>query len=206
MKELKIRMTFTEEVLGSQPANEEIYREYIASQSPDAGTIEDEVAALGVDEVTEKAMTIFPKTADDKPFVYDYQVRGYFKEMLGIIKKLDGTACSKIKAYKKLIDNYVFISPRQIPIDLHGMKMGICQRPLRGSTPQGERIALAISETIPEGSSIEFTVKLMVEGNKTVGKEGYVDALIECLNYGEFKGFGQWRNSGKGLFKYEIIE
>lgn len=206
MKEIKIKMMFTEEVLGSQPANEELYREYIASQAPDAGTIEDEVAALGVDEVTEKAMTIFPKAADGTPFIYDYQIRGFFKEMCGIIKKLDGTACSKIKAHKKLIDNYVFVNPRQIPIDLHGLKMGICQRPLRASTPQGERIALAMSETVPAGASIEFTVKLMTEGDKTVGKEGYIEAIKECLDYGTLKGFGQWRNSGKGVFKWELIE
>lgn len=206
MKEIKIRMTFSEEVLGSQPANDDIYREYIASQAPDAATIEDEVAALGVDEVAEKSMTIFPKLADGSPFIYDYQIRGYFKEMCGILKKLDHTTCSKIKAHKKLIDNYVFVTPRQIPIDLHGMKMGVCQRPLRASTAQGERIALAMSETIPEGSSIEFTVQLMLEGDKTVGKDGYVEALKEWLEYGKFKGFGQWRNAGKGRVTYEILD
>ena len=68
MKEIKVRITFTEEVLGTSPANEEVYKDFIASKSPDASTLEDEVAAIGVDEVTEKSMTIFPKMADGTPF------------------------------------------------------------------------------------------------------------------------------------------
>lgn len=206
MKEIKVRITFTENVLGSSPANEELYKEYIASKSPDAGTIEDEIEAIGVDEVTEKAMTIFPKLPDGTPFIYDYQIRGFFKEMCGILKKLDNTVSSRIKAHKKLIDNYVFIAEREIPIELNGLKIDICQRPLRASTPQGERVALAMSEEIPAGAQVTFTVQLMTEGDKTVGKTGYVEALTEWLDYGKFKGFGQWRNAGFGRFTYEILE
>lgn len=54
MKELKVRITFTEEVLGSQCADKEIHRTYIASKAPDAPSREDEVATLGVDAVEEK--------------------------------------------------------------------------------------------------------------------------------------------------------
>lgn len=208
MKEIKVRITFTEEVLGTSPANEEVYKDFIASKSPDASTLEDEVAAIGVDEVTEKSMTIFPKMADGTPFIYDYQMRGFFKEACGILKKIPHTVSSGIKANKKLIDNYVFINERQIPIDMHGGRMGVCQRPLRASTMQGERIALAMSETVPEGSTIEFTVTLVVE--KEPAKKGaeaidYEQALLEWLDYGKLKGYGQWRNSGKGRFHYEIL-
>lgn len=208
MKEIKVKITFTEEVLGSSPANEDIYKDFIASKSPDAATIEEEVAAVGVEEVTEKSMTIFPKQADGTPFVYDYQIRGFFKEMAGICKKIPHTESSKISAQKKLIDNYIFVNPRQIPLDLHGLKMGICQRPLRADTAQGPRVALAMSETVPEGTTIEFTVVFTVDGE--AGKKGkeavdYETALKEWLDYGKLKGFGQWRNAGKGRFNYEII-
>lgn len=47
MKKIKVRITFTEAVLGTWPSNQNIAREFIASKSPDAATIEDEVAALG---------------------------------------------------------------------------------------------------------------------------------------------------------------
>ena len=83
-------------------------------------------------------------------------------------------------------------------IDMHGGEMGTCQRPLRASTAQGERIALANSETIPAGSSIEFKVICL--------SDSYKKAVIEWLDYGSFKGLGQWRNSGKGRFTYEIVE
>jgi hypothetical protein len=75
--------------------------------------------------------------------------------------------------------------------------MGICQRPLRAQTAQGERVALASSESVPEGSSMEFDIKCLVDSD--------VPAVIEALNYGELRGFGQWRNSGKGRFHYEIL-
>lgn len=55
MKELKVKLTFTEPILGTSPANPEIYREFIGSKSPDATTVEEEVSALGADAVAEKA-------------------------------------------------------------------------------------------------------------------------------------------------------
>lgn len=47
MKKLHVKATFIEPVLGTWPANPNVAREFIASKSPDAATIEDEVAALG---------------------------------------------------------------------------------------------------------------------------------------------------------------
>lgn len=71
MKELKVKLTFTEELLGTASSNPEIHEEFIANKSPDAKTIAEEVAAVGVEEVVEKQMTIFPKLEDGTPFVYD---------------------------------------------------------------------------------------------------------------------------------------
>ena len=45
MKELKVRLTFIEPILGTCPSNGDVYRDFIASKAPDASTIEDEVAA-----------------------------------------------------------------------------------------------------------------------------------------------------------------
>lgn len=47
MKTLTVKLTFTEPILGTSPANEEIYREFIGGKSPDAASVEEEVAALG---------------------------------------------------------------------------------------------------------------------------------------------------------------
>lgn len=101
-----------------------------------------------------------------------------------------------IKAFKKVIDNCIFVYPRAIEINMSG-PMGNCQRPLRAQTAQGERVALANSEAVPAGSWIEFTVKCLDDKNAA--------AVREWMNYGEYKGLGQWRNSGKGRFTWEEI-
>ena len=72
MKEIKVKLTFTEAVLGTCPGNPDIYREFIGGNAPDANTLEDEVAALGVEGVVEKGKTIFPKLDDGTPFFQGY--------------------------------------------------------------------------------------------------------------------------------------
>lgn len=198
MLKLKIKVTFDEEVLGTAAGNPKIHEEYIASNSPTALTMAEEVAAIGEEAALEKSMTVFPKDDEGNPFVWDYQWRGYFKDAFGMLKRVPGSSCGKIKAYKKELDGLLFVNPRKIPIDMHGQEMGICQRPLRAQTMQGERVALASSETIPEGSTMIFEIETLLDSHE--------DAIIEALDYGRMRGFGQWRNSGKGRFHYEILE
>lgn len=197
MKEIKVRVTFIEDLLGTATNNKEVYREYIASKGPDPTSIEDEVAAVGVDEYAEKTTTVFPRTEEGKPFIYDYQWKGYFKETCSFLKKVTGTASSGIKAFKKEIDGLIFIKERKSIIELSG-DITLCQRPLRAQTAQGERISLSCSEAVPAGSTNTFTVQCMVDKD---------EALIrEWLDYGFYHGTGQWRNSGKGRFVWEELD
>ena len=199
MVTLKVKVTFTEEVLGTASANPEVHREFIASNAPDAPSMEEEVAALGAEEVFEKGMTVFPRDAEGNPIAWDYQWKGFLKDAFGMLKKVPKTECSKIKAYKKEIDGLIFIEPRAIPFELpDGGEIGVCQRPLRAQTAQGERVALASSECIPAGSSMVFEIQMMLAS--------HLKAVKEALDYGRLRGFGQWRNSGKGRFTYEILE
>ena len=197
MKTIKVKITFLEEILGTAPTNEDIYRDFIASKSADALKIEEEVAAIGVEEVVEKGMTVFPRNENKKPIFWDYQIKGFFKDACGMLARVTGTASSKLKAYKKIIDGLVFVSPRQIEITTD-KEIGKCERPLRAQTAQGERIALAISESIKSGATINFDI--------TVLSDDHEKAVIEWLDYGILRGLGQWRNSGKGRFTYKIIE
>lgn len=197
MKEMKIRITFTEPILGTSPANEDVYRDYIGSKAPDAATVDDEVSALGADAVVEKGMTVFPRMEDGTPFLYDYQIKGFFKDTCGGLRKIKGSASSSIKAYKKEIDKLIFPEPRCIPIRFDG-EITECQRPLRAQTAQGERVSLAISEQIPAGAVAEFSVVLLCDDHEK--------AIREWLDYGRFSGIGQWRNSGKGRFRWEKID
>ena len=126
---MKVRLTFLEPVLGTWPSNENVARDFIASKAPDASTIEDEIAALGADVVADKGMTVFPR-ANGCPVLYDYQIKGFFKDACGMLTRVKSTKSSSLKAYKKIIDGLIFVEPRHIPIQVSG-EIGECQRPLR---------------------------------------------------------------------------
>lgn len=202
MMTAKVLVTFEDELLGTCSGNTEIHSQFIASKSADADKQAEELAALPAVELEEQSKTIFPRL-DGKPFLWDYQVKGFFKDAALAMIESDGSCISTGEAQKKLnmtkytykrtIDNQIFISPRKIMLELPaGGVIGDCQRPLRAMTMRGERIALAQSETVPAGTTMEFTITLMHSRLEPF--------VLEALKYGAFKGFGQWRNSGKGRF------
>lgn len=196
MKEIKVTVTFNEMILGTASGNPELHSEYIASKAPDAKTKQQEIEELGINEVEKKDMTVFPRLQDGTPFLYDYQIKGFFKNACGTLKKVTSTESSKIKAFKKEIDGLIFIKERKIPLVFDG-EVGNLQRPLRASTAQGDRIALANSETCPEGTTATFTIKIL--------KDDLSKVVIEWLDYGALNGIGQWHNAGYGRFSYEIL-
>lgn len=196
MNKLNVRIKFIEEVLGTASNNPDIHEEYIASKAPDAPSRTEEIEAIGVDAAVEKSMTVFAKE-DGKPFLWDYHIKGFFKDACGGLRSVKGTESAGIKAYKKAIDKRIFVFPRKIffqNVDC----LGDCQRPLRASTMQGDRVALADSETIPAGSYIDVSIGYWNKDD--------LKAIKEWLDYGEYSGIGQWRNSGKGRFTWEEIE
>ena len=196
MKEIKVKLTFTEEILGTASGNPEIHADFIASNAPDAPSREEEIAAIGVDGEIEKQKTVFPRNDDGTPIFWDYQFKGFFKDACGMLRNVDKSASSKLKAYKKKIDGLVFVEPRKIPIIFDG-EIGNCQRPLRAQTAQGERIALANSETIPSGATCEIKIICL--------QDDMEKQVMEWLDYGARRGMAQWRNSGKGTFTYEML-
>ena len=137
---------------------------------------------------------------DGTPYIYDYQIKGFLKEAGKALRTVTGTKSSKLKAYRQEIDNLIFVGPRRIPlwmpIDLD-LTATDNQRPLRASTPQGERVALAHSEEAPAGTYIECTFSCMVDSD--------MELVKEWLDYGKWKGMGQWRNASFGRFDWEEI-
>ena len=197
MKQMKVRITFTEPVLGSSPGDKEIYSNFIGSKGPNAMTLEEEVEAIGEDAVEEKGTTVFPRLEDGTPFLWDYQVRGFFKSACKFMNLSD--AKNKLTAYKSKIDGLVFVEERKIPFEMPKKgEIGILQRPLRASTAQGERVALASSETIPEGTSCEFTITCL--------DDSLMKRVETWLDYGKYSGLGQWRNGSYGRFTWEEVK
>ena len=199
MKLLKVRITLIEDCLGTANSDPEIYTKFIKTRAPEGVENDDELEALP--EVEDK-MTVFPRDDDGDPMFWDYQIKGFFKDSCSALRRCNGEDFAKhslgLKAYKKVIDGCIFPEPRKIKIDMHGGEMGTLQRPLRAETAQGERTALAMSETVPEGSTIEFTVRCL--------SDAYEDCVKEWFNYGRFKGLGQWRNASWGRFLWEELD
>jgi hypothetical protein len=198
---MRIKITFTEELLGTASGNPEIHEEFIATRSADAAKAKEEMEALPAEALVEKSMTVFPRSPGGLPILWDYQVKGFIKEAAGVYIelhtkeiKIGKTKLSKY-TYKRVVDNFVFVSPRQIVLDIpDGCEIGECQRPLRADTMRGERIALAHSETVPAGTKCVIEIECM--------HDALVPVVEWCLDYGSKKGIGQWRNSGKGRFGF----
>lgn len=182
MRILKCRLTTIEALLGTASNNKALHSEFIASHAPDAPSREEEIAAVGVDEVIEKGTTVFSRDEDGRPILWDYQIKGFFKDACGVLRKVKGTKSSKIKAYKKEIDGLIFVQERQILVQT-AEEFGSCQRSLRANTPQGERVSLASSEEIAAGAVLEFSVLVMADE--------LMPAVKEWLSYGKLRGLGQ---------------
>lgn len=195
MTEMKVKVTTTENMLGSSPADPDVYTRFIGENTTPENVAE-EVEALTEQEEFEKGLTVFPRL-NGQPFVWDYQWKGLFKDACGMLRRVPGTESSKCKAFKKIIDGLIFVNERKIPIETDE-EITICERPLRASTAQGDRVALAASECIAPGATMTFTICCLVDSDMKMVKE--------WLQYGKLRGFGQWRNSGMGRFNWEILE
>lgn len=211
-KSVVVRLTFLEKCLGTLPSNEQIYRDYIATKNEARTTkiVEEEVAALAPEEESGRPVTTFARVTDKKgnkqPAIKGYVLKGMFKNACQALRDCDDTLSSQITAYKKFIDQKIFVnvatpSPYSI-INVAGdvykdEKLPILERPLRASTPQGERVALTASEYVPEGSTIDFQI--------TALNDAAFALVFEWLDYGMLNGLGCWHNAGQGRFTYEII-
>jgi hypothetical protein len=120
-------------------------------------------------------------------------IRGFLKESAQMHKELRG-----VKQLRSKLDNYVFIEPRRIELVLpEGGKIDFIERPLRAMTAQGPRVTLARSEVLPEGTKFECRIVVL---KSPITEE----ILRDLLDYGRYKGFGQWRGGSYGRFIYEL--
>ncbi len=205
---MKVRIEFTEPLLGTLAANPEVATEFTLCKHP-KGPQKDELMAQTPEDEVDKQATVFPRDKETKkPLLWDYQFRGFFKEALIALCQTgeytkEAMKKAKLSGYgptvKKAVDKFLFVNPRKIvlqpPTD---EPFQFLERPLRAETMKGERICLARSEVCPAGAVVEIEVVWLIPA--------FEDFVKDALDYGALKGMGQWRNSGMGRFKYEIIE
>ena len=192
-------------ILGSCPANPEIYSTYVANQIEEQKA-EMEARFLPEQEIEEKGMTVFMRYSNGGLCVHNHVIKGFFKEALRTLKDQLG-----LKATDGKVDNFVFVSPEFITFRddngaLYKEPDSYNERPLRANTMQGPRTSLAKSEQLHEGWTLEFSVTLF-PGIKTAKSDCIEwDDIEAALAYGAYKGLGQWRNASWGSFTFERVE
>lgn len=201
----KYRLTGTEMMLGSNPSDPQVRRTYIESKRPPESPDENEsVNTPTVDD--EKGLTVFlrhPQT--EGPMVYDYTIRGFFKDVINTLASQTGVLGAKSK-----VDKYLFVNPRHIPLmNTTGQRVqttdGIYERSLRAMTAQGPRVTLAGSEYVKDWM-LEIEVSLLENKETAKGKPITWAVVEDALDYGRLSGLGQWRNGGFGRFTWKQID
>ena len=191
---MHVILTFTEPLLGTCSGNHELAKDYIIANRPD-GAAEDEIESLPpADQAIEKSSTLFARDADGRCILWDYQIKGFFKDACSMLRRVSDTKSKKLAAHKKVIDGLVFVAPRQIRLNVSG-ELEWLERPLRAQTAKGERVALARSEAAPAGSWIEISINVLDKSLKKM--------VEEWLDYGQLRGLGQWRNASYGRFQWK---
>lgn len=202
VKTKRYRLKGLTRILGSQPADPEIRSSYIASKAASLERGEDETSRLPVD-MDKKNLTVFLR---DRGCVCicDYVIKGFLKEAILTLKAQTGVSNGRSK-----IDNQVMITPAYLHFWRDGEECDVAdgdfERPLRAMTMQGPRVSVTASEYLDAGWELEFTIHLLEDAGTTKSKALTFEVIEQCLDYGAFKGLGQWRNAQNGRFTWEEI-
>lgn len=190
--EKTVRIELITEMLGTVPKDREVYSTYIETKKP-VELQEEKEAETIAEEMEEKGWTGF-HSDENGLFVYDYFIKGFFKNAGNVLKASVG-----VKNLRSKLTDYFFIFPRRIYLG-KPIPDGIKERPLRAQTMQGPRVTLARSDYVAAGTVIEFRIKLLKHPEITI------DLLKTLMEYGELQGLGQFRNGGYGRFKVLSVE
>ena len=212
----RVEVELMEDMLGTVPKNREVYAAHIATKSREflekqaregiplasgkPATIENIEEAIAeevesVADMEEKGWTTFHCDEHGKPFVFDYLIKGFLQESGRTIGKW-GTITYLANAIKRT----VFVQPRRIFCG--EMEEKPLERPLRGQTAQGQRVALVRSDRIIKGTKLSFQLTVLKVEKMNITK----NCLVDVFSYGEYQGLGQWRTGGNGRFKVLSLE
>ena len=197
----RYQITLTEPLLGTIPKNRKIFTQYVLSKYPDPDDDMDPTLQDEKDTQKEQEAATAPDgsgetgfhTDPDGIYILDYHFKGFLKEAGNVLKET-----LKISALRSKIDNYVFVNPRYIW--LKERPDGRLERPLRAQTRQGPRVSLVASDYVDAGTSFEVELILLPGCKKLTW-----DVIEALLDYGKFKGLGQWRNGSYGRFTWKRL-
>lgn len=185
-------------ILGAQAANPAVRSEFIASKAASLAKGEEETAMLPDENLDKKNLTVFLRDGEALCLA-DYVVKGFLKEALSALKSQIGIASVTSK-----VDNYILVTPAYLRFKKNGKEVtapdDIFERPLRALTMQGPRVSVTASEIIEAGWELEFDLTLLENPATPKSKALTFDVIDQALEYGSFKGLGQWRNGQNGRF------
>lgn len=196
-----VKLKFTSPILGSAPANKDVYAKFVATKKVDATpeSIEREtetIPPIPFDEQTGRMVfRVDPKT-NAKIFLM-HQIKGFLKESTRTVLG------KEITAFASKIDRLIHVSPERIPLTRNGKPVteadGPNERPLRAQTPQGPRVTLVSSEELAD-CTVEFTLEVL-----PLAQNDFDDDILDYIfQYGAYSGISQWRSAGYGRFDFEI--
>lgn len=150
--------------------------------------------------------TVFMRDESGHAILSTHMVIGNFKENLKsmVNNSEKGSMAVKTKVSTgeimstdvKVVED--FVRPSKDILRRENGKADLLERPIRFERMGKTETAIALSEQIPEGAEIEFTLRIRAGSP-------FLDVLPELLEMGKLNGIGQWRGSGKkGLFVYKI--
>jgi hypothetical protein len=194
-----VEIAFTEPLLASSPEDPKVYEQFIASRKrTEAEERGEEVDTLPAEIVEKVGSSVFHRDATGL-FLYDYKLRGFFKEAAAAVTGKGG-----ITGYKSKIDKWVFVTPRRLYLQYNGAVItkadGTAQRPVRAMTAQGPRIALKKSEFINPGTHFSAEILVLPLGEKEITEQ----RIREWLEYGKLTGIGEWRTGSYGRFDFHL--
>lgn len=201
LKTRHYKLTGMTRILAAQAANPDVRSEFIASKAASLAKGEEETARLPEENLDKKNLTVFLRD-DGKLCLSDYVIKGFLKEALGALKSQIGIANCATK-----IDNYVLVEPAYLHIKKNGEALdnpdGVLERPLRAMTMQGPRVSVTASEKVDAGWELEFDLTLLENPATPKSRALTFDVIDAAMEYGSFKGLGQWRNAQNGRFTFE---
>lgn len=171
-----------------------------------AGKLE-ELRETFADLDTKGTTVFFQDDKTGRPMIGDHMIYGFMKaaaEAIGrTLPRKNSTMLQSISYTQSIINQHARVEEPFITFDKDSVKDAsgkpiYLQRSLRAETAQGPRISLAKSERILKGAKLDFTMKVLAGSPLTE------EVIRKLFDYGEIVGLGQWRNSGRGMFAYEM--
>jgi hypothetical protein len=167
--------------------------------------VSDEYELLLAKGETQKS-TVFMRNEDGHAMLSTHMIIGNYKENLKSL--INNSAANTYAITSKVSTGEImatdvkvvedFVIPSQDLVRKPNGEPDILERPIRFDRMGQTKTAIAMSEYLPIGSEITFTLRIR-------SRSPFLSVLADLLEMGKNNGIGQWRGSGKkGTYMHKI--